>query len=154
MRGIDLCIIRRMSKRMEVRRTGGRSFLVEDDGRVVGTYPGRAEAFKAVLELGGRVHLAWGRSMDGDKPLPKDFTASFEGENAGRIYFMQSDFAGGHWKAFPGGFNEATGRGGTGTQIVDTRDEAVAFIERRYTELMAGVEPKPLPNAYAKAKGL
>lgn len=138
---------------MEVNRAGGWSYLVIDNGEALGPFPSLAAAFREVIDRGGRVHLEWTRTVIAGKARPKDFTATFEGENAGRIYFEEGGMSERVWKAFPGGYNQDTGRTGGGVQPVDTRDEAVAFIERRFTELMAGVEPTRVPNAYAKAKG-
>jgi hypothetical protein len=142
-----------MSKRIDVRPSGaGWNYLVQDGDEFLGPFPSLASAFKAVLDRGGRVHLSWERTVIAGASRPKDFTAKFENEEAGRIYAEASGMSEGLWKAFPGGHNRENGRQGGGTQLVDTRDEAVAFIERRFTELMAGVDPKPIPNAYAKAK--
>lgn len=138
---------------MEVGKAGT-GYLVDDEGTIFGPFTSIAAAFKAVLDRGGRVHLVWERTVIKGETRPKDFCARFEKEDAGRIYFESGGMAGEIWKAFPGGHNRKTGRMSGGTQICDTRDEAVEFIERRFTELMAGVEPTRAPNAYAKAKGL
>lgn len=139
---------------MDVRKTGaGWNYLVEDDGEFLGPFPSLAAAFREVINRGGRVHLEWSRTVIAGQSNPKDFSARFEDEEAGRIYIMTDGMSEGLWKAFPGGHNRETGRTGGGVMVVDTKDEAVEFIERKFTELMAGIEPKPAPNAYAKAKG-
>jgi hypothetical protein len=143
-----------MSKRMDVRSTGaGWNYLIEDEGEFLGPFPSVAAAFKEVLNRGGRVHLTWERTVIAGETRPKDFSARFEDEYAGRIIPETGGMSEGLWKASPGGHNRENGRIGGGTQLVDTKDEAVEFIERKFTELMAGVDPKPAGNAYAKAKG-
>jgi hypothetical protein len=139
---------------MEVNRAGGPNYIVIDNGEALGPYPSLAAACKEVIDRGGRVHLHWDRTVIAGAARPKDFTATFDGENAGRIYIETGGMSRGLWKAFPGGHNLTTGRTGGGVQLVDTRDEAIAFIERRFTELMAGVEPTRVPNAYARSKGV
>src|SRR5690606_13822963 len=138
-----------MSRRMKVTRSG--THYVLDDGSA---YPSMAAAFRAVLDRGGRVHLDWDRTVIKGEARPRDFCATFDGQDAGRIYIIESGMSKGLWKAFPSGHNRETNRMGTGVQLVDTKDEAVAFIERRFTELMAGSDPHSIPNAYAKAKGM
>ncbi|MBN9074274.1 MAG: hypothetical protein J0H34_22280 [Rhizobiales bacterium] len=138
---------------MEVKREG-RGYLVVDEDETLGPFVSVAAAFREVLARGGRVHLEWGRTTIGGETRPKDFAARFEGQNAGRIYVMGAGTSAGLWGAFPSGHNRETSRMGGGSMIVDTRDEAIEFIERKFTELMAGVAQRPSANDYAKAKGL
>lgn len=138
---------------MEVRKEG-RGYLVVDEGETFGPFLSVSAAFMEVLSRNGRVHLEWGRTDFDDEVRPKDFSAKFEGNGAGRIYVMGAGASTGLWGAFPSGHNRETSRMGGGSIIVDTRDEAIEFIERKFTELMAGVAPRPSANNYAKAKGL
>jgi hypothetical protein len=113
---------------MYVRSSGaGWNYLVQDGEEFLGPFPSIASAFKAVLDRGGRVHLAWERTVIAGSSRQKDFTAKFENEEAGRVYAETSGMSEGLWKAFPGGRNPENGRQGGGTQLVDTRDEAVAL---------------------------
>lgn len=74
-----------MSKRMDVRKAGGWNYLAEDDGEFLGPFPSASAAFKEVLNRGGRVHLNWARTIIGGQAIPRDFSATFEDEYAGRI---------------------------------------------------------------------
>jgi len=108
----------------------------------LGTFASIGEAFAAVLQRGGRVHLSWGRTVIAGETVPEDYAATFDGEEAGRIYHDETGFHEEVWRAFPGGHNRETSRIGGGSMMVETKDEAVAFIERKFTELMAGVRPE------------
>jgi hypothetical protein len=136
---------------MDVKREG-QGYVIIDDGAKLGPFSSMAVAFTEVLARGGRVHLTWSRRVVAGNTVPRHFEASFQDKDAGGIAIIEGGFAKTGWQAFPRGHNRETNRLGGGAQIVDTKDEAVAFIERRFTELMAG-DARPLPNAYAKAKG-
>jgi hypothetical protein len=137
---------------MELRREGDGYVIVDGEARI-GPIASRSVAFAEVMARDGRVHLAWRRTVIGGNVVPRSFQASFEDEDGGSIAKNEhGGFTLGSWQAFAGGLNKETNRYGTGTQIVDTKDEAVEFVERQFTRLMAG-DAKPLSNAYAKAKG-
>jgi len=137
---------------MKVNRAAGPNYLVIDRGEAVGPFASLAKAFAEVLARGGRAHLAWERTVIAGETRPHDFSASFEDQNAGRIYLMSGGMSEGRWQAFPGGHNMETSRVGSGVQVVDTKDDAVAFIETMFTKLMAGRDALSPENAYARAK--
>jgi len=137
---------------MEIKREGNGYVIVDGEART-GPIASRSVAFAEVKARGGRVHMTWSRTVIAGDVVPRSFQASFENEDGGSI--AKNEHGGytlGLWQAFAGGLNKETNRYGTGTQIVDTKDEAVEFVERQFTRLMAG-DANPLPNAYSKAKG-
>ena len=96
------------------------------------------QAFAFILEHEGRVRLSWSRTVIAGEERPLDFTGRYRTDNAGRITMESDGLSAGKWQSFPAAFNPKTGRLSGTMGVHDTRDAAVAWIERKYTETMSG----------------
>jgi len=121
-------------RRMSVLASG----LVVDAEVPVGPFNSIGEAFAEVLARGGRVHLRWERTLIGGQTRSADFAARFEDDYAGRVYCMDdASHADVTWRGFAAGHNPVTNRLGTSMGMFGTKEQAVAWVEFRYTLLMA-----------------
>ncbi|WP_027143128.1 hypothetical protein [Mesorhizobium sp. WSM3626] len=124
--------------RLTVRFAYQRGFQVVDDGpTVLATFEARHDAFKFILQRGARVRLSWARTVIGGRAAPYDFAASFIGNDVGRIMKHQHGPSAGawHWGLY---YHDALLKRQNGARgRADSKDEAVAEIEREFTRFVA-----------------
>ncbi|TIQ18871.1 MAG: hypothetical protein E5X51_23390 [Mesorhizobium sp.] len=114
-----------MIDRLKVRVAYQRGFQVVDGSTILQSFDNKEDAFKFVHARGARVWLRWDRTVIGGQTVPYDFDAKFLQDSVGRIKKELHGPSAGtwFWSSFEGG-----ARGST-----ETRDEAVACVERAYT---------------------
>ena len=93
---------------MEIKREGSGYVIVDGEAKT-GPITPRSVAFAEVMARGGRVHMAWRRTVIAGHEVPRSFQASFENESGGSIAKNEhGGFTLGSWQAFSGGLNKET----------------------------------------------
>ncbi|KRB29819.1 hypothetical protein ASD99_24530 [Mesorhizobium sp. Root695] len=138
---------------MKVRDTAADGYEVLEDGEVIGSFPTIVDAARFVRGRGARLWLDWARTVIGGQTVsPQDFEPSFLGSGVGRVLGEQHGPSKDKW-FWSISTNDKRWRvhgGQRGRE--DTKDAAVAPLEREFTTYVAAMPPKPSP--YAQAKGV
>ncbi|MBZ9926770.1 hypothetical protein [Mesorhizobium sp. BR1-1-4] len=119
-----------MSERLTVRLAYQRGWQVVDGSTIVDTFETKEDAFRCLVDRGGRLRLAWRRTIISGQSKPCDFSAEFQTDNAGRIMKEFHGPSAGRWFWFSG----------SSSGSVETKDEAVFGVERAYTRKVAGAD--------------
>ncbi|MBZ9696594.1 MULTISPECIES: hypothetical protein [unclassified Mesorhizobium] len=113
-----------MSERLRVRLAYHRGWQVVDGSTIVDTFATKEDAFCCLVDRGGRVLLAWRRTILGGQSKPCDFSAEFQTDNAGRIMKEFQGPSAGRWFWFSG----------SSSGSVETKNEAVFCVERLHPQ--------------------
>ena len=138
--------------RLKVRDAAAGGYEVLEDGEPIGSFATIVEAVRFVRDRGARLWLDWDRTVIGGRAAPLDFAPSFLGSGVGRILGEQHGPSAGSWFwSISTHDNRCRIHGGQrGNE--PSKGEAVAKLEREFTDYLAETPPKPSP--YAQAKGL
>lgn len=134
-------------------RDAAAGYEVLADGEVIGSFPTIVDAARFVRDRGARLWLDWARTVIGGQTVgPQDFEPAFLGSGVGRVLGEQHGPSKDKW-FWAISTNDKRWRvhgGQRGRE--DTKEAAVAALEREFTTYLAVTPPKPSP--YAQAKGV
>lgn len=130
--------------RLKVRDTGS-GYEVSDGADVLVRCASIAEAAQFVRDQGGRLWLDWGRTVIGGRTAPYDFAASFLGsDSVGRILGERYGPSAGTWAWSIATHDNRWRKHGGQRGREDTKEAAVAELEREFTNYLAGPVKKPV----------
>ncbi|MBZ9683183.1 hypothetical protein LB531_21225 [Mesorhizobium sp. CO1-1-2] len=137
--------------RLKAREIQG-EYQVYDDDDVLGSFASIVEMARFMRERGSRFWLDWGRTVIGGETAPHDFACTFLGsDNVGRIQGEAHGPSAGTWFWTISTHDNRWRKHGGQRGREDTKDMAVAALEREFTDYLANTPSGK--SAYAKAKG-
>lgn len=127
--------------RLKVRDAEEDGYEVLDDGEPIWSFETIVEAVRFVRDRDARLWLDWGRTVLGGQTAPRDFEASFLGSSVGRLLGQQNGPSAGKW-FWSISTNDKRWRihGGQRGRS-SSKDEAVAELERAFTDYLADTPP-------------
>lgn len=138
--------------RLKVHEADG-GFQVLEEGEAIATFATILEAAGFVRDRGARLWLDWGRTVIAARSRPHDFSCSFLGsDSVGRILGEQHGPSAGTWFWSISTHDDRWRKHGGQRGREATKDQAVAELEREFTNYLAS--PQPQPSSYARAKGV
>lgn len=139
--------------RLKVRDAAAGGYEVLEDDKAIGSFVTIVEAVRFVRDQGARLWLDWGRTVIGGRSMPHDFSPTFLGsDDVGRVMGEQHGPSAGSWTWSIGTHDDRLRKHGGQRGREPTKEEAVAALEREFTNYLAETPPKPSP--YAQAKGV
>lgn len=138
--------------RLKVRDAAEDGYEVLEDGEPIWSFETLVEAVQFVRDRDARLWLDWARTVIGGQTVrPQDFEPSFLGSGVDRVLGEQHGPSKDKWFWSISTNDKRWRVHGGQREREDTKDAAVAALEREFSNYLAGTPVKPSP--YPQAKG-